>query len=113
MDITSGPAGPSSGTNLTAPSTSPVILSAPVASDTRPRIGITTSPRRGNDYYIPYKQAVEAVGAQPVDLPPGTSALQVDRLGADSRSTCRREPPRCPSWTASCCPAVGTSTRRS
>ena len=46
-----------------------------MASDTRPRIGITTSPRRGDDYYIPYKRAVEAVGAQPVDLPPGTGSL--------------------------------------
>ncbi len=46
-----------------------------MASDTRPRIGITTSPRRGDDYYIPYKRAVEAVGAQPVDLPPGTRSL--------------------------------------
>jgi len=41
----------------------------------RPRIGITTSPRRGADYYIPYKRAVEAVGAQPVDLAPGTTKL--------------------------------------
>ncbi len=41
----------------------------------RPRIGITTSPRRGADYYIPYRRAVEAVGAQPVDLPPGTRWL--------------------------------------
>jgi len=41
----------------------------------RPRIGITTSPRRGGDYYLPYRRAVEAVGAQPVDLPPGTTAL--------------------------------------
>src|ERR1041384_7934678 len=60
---------------LTAPSISPVILSAPMASRTRPRIGITTSPRRGDDYYIPYKRAVEAVGAQPVELPPGTGSL--------------------------------------
>jgi putative glutamine amidotransferase len=41
----------------------------------RPRIGITTSPRRGAEYYIAYKRAVEAVGGQPVDLPPGTSSL--------------------------------------
>jgi putative glutamine amidotransferase len=27
------------------------------------------------DYYVPYKRAVEAVGAQPVDLPPGTASL--------------------------------------
>src|SRR5881275_199585 len=60
----------------------------------RPRIGITTSPRRGDDYYDPYRQAVKAVGAEPVDLPPGTPSLpdvdgqarcarrQVDGLGA-------------------------------
>ncbi|HEV8596772.1 MAG TPA: gamma-glutamyl-gamma-aminobutyrate hydrolase family protein [Candidatus Dormibacteraeota bacterium] len=41
----------------------------------RPRIGITTSPRRGAEYYIPYRQAVEAVGAESVELPPGTAAL--------------------------------------
>ena len=40
-----------------------------------PRIGITTSPRRGADYYIAYKRAVEAVGARAVDLPPGTASL--------------------------------------
>src|SRR5437667_286593 len=41
----------------------------------RPRIGITTSPRRGAEYYVPYQRAVEAVGAQPVELPPGTASL--------------------------------------
>jgi len=41
----------------------------------RPRIGITTSPRRGAAYYAPYRRAVEAAGAEPVDLPPGTAAL--------------------------------------
>ena len=41
----------------------------------RPRIGITTSPRRGDTYYVPYRKAVEAVGAEPVDLPPGTPDL--------------------------------------
>ena len=47
----------------------------------RPRIGITTSHQRGADYYIPYRRAVEAVGAQPVDLPPGTRSLpEVDGL---------------------------------
>jgi putative glutamine amidotransferase len=47
----------------------------------RPRIGITTSPRRGDNYYIPYRKAVEAVGAEPVDLPPGTPRLpDVDGL---------------------------------
>lgn len=47
----------------------------------RPRIGITTSPLRGDAYYVAYKRAVEAVGAEPVDLPPGTSRLpDVDGL---------------------------------
>jgi putative glutamine amidotransferase len=41
----------------------------------KPRIGITTSPRRGTEYYVPYRRAVEAAGAEPVELPPGTSAL--------------------------------------
>ncbi len=46
-----------------------------MSREERPRIGITTSPRRGAEYYIAYKRAVEAVGAQPVDLPPGTARL--------------------------------------
>jgi putative glutamine amidotransferase len=41
----------------------------------KPRIGITTSPRRGEEYYVPYRKAVEAAGAEPVELPPGTTAL--------------------------------------
>jgi len=41
----------------------------------KPRIGITTSPRRGAEYYVPYRRAVEAAGAEPVELPPGTPAL--------------------------------------
>jgi putative glutamine amidotransferase len=41
----------------------------------RPRIGITTSPRRGAEYYAPYRRAVEAAGAEPVELPPGTPEL--------------------------------------
>jgi putative glutamine amidotransferase len=41
----------------------------------KPRIGITTSPRRGDEYYVPYRRAVEAAGAEPVELPPGTPAL--------------------------------------
>ena len=41
----------------------------------RPKIGITTSPRRGSEYYDTYKRAVEAAGAEVVDLPPGTSAI--------------------------------------
>ena len=50
--------------------------------DARPRIGITTSPRRGDQYYTPYRRAVEAAGAEPVELPPGTARLpeQVDGL---------------------------------
>ena len=47
----------------------------------KPKIGITTSPRRGAEYYVPYRRAVEAAGAEPVELPPGTSALpEVDGL---------------------------------
>lgn len=41
----------------------------------KPKIGITVSPRRGEDYYVPYRRAVEAAGAEPVELPPGTRAL--------------------------------------
>src|SRR6266571_4962787 len=41
----------------------------------RPRIGITVSPRRGEKYYVPYLKAVEAAGAEPVELPPGTPSL--------------------------------------
>src|SRR2546428_738821 len=52
-----------------------------MSREERPRIGITTSPRRGAEYYVPYKRAVEAVGAEPVDLPPGTTSLpNVDGL---------------------------------
>ena len=40
-----------------------------------PRIGITTSPRRGDAYYDTYRRAVEAAGAVAVDLPVGTRAL--------------------------------------
>ena len=47
----------------------------------RPRIGITTSPLRGADYYAPYRRAVEAAGAEPVELTPGTVTLpRVDGL---------------------------------
>ncbi|TAN34717.1 gamma-glutamyl-gamma-aminobutyrate hydrolase family protein [bacterium] len=41
----------------------------------RPKIGITVSPRRGEPYYSPYRRAVEAAGAEPVELPPGTQSL--------------------------------------
>ena len=47
----------------------------------RPKIGITVHPRRGLEYYVPYRRAVEAAGAEPVDLVPGTRALpEVDGL---------------------------------
>ncbi len=46
-----------------------------LALSERPKIGITTSPRRGESYYVPYRRAVEAAGAEPVDLPRGTTAL--------------------------------------
>jgi putative glutamine amidotransferase len=47
----------------------------------RPKIGITTSPKRGADYYAPYRRAVELAGAEPVELPPGTETLpSVDGL---------------------------------
>jgi putative glutamine amidotransferase len=49
--------------------------------DGRPRIGITTSPLIGDDYYIPYRHAVDAAGAEPVNLPAGTADLpEVDGL---------------------------------
>ena len=41
----------------------------------RPRIGVTTSPKRGDDYYITYGRAVEAAGAEAVYLPPGTRSV--------------------------------------
>jgi putative glutamine amidotransferase len=41
----------------------------------KPKIGITTSPRRGDQYYAPYRRAVVEAGAEPVDLPPGTASL--------------------------------------
>src|SRR5205085_2802302 len=43
--------------------------------EARPRIGITTSARRGDGYYLPYQRAVEAVGADAVELPAGTGSL--------------------------------------
>jgi putative glutamine amidotransferase len=45
------------------------------AAGDRPKIGITTSPRKGTEYYVPYRRAVEAAGAEPVELPPGTPSL--------------------------------------
>jgi len=49
--------------------------------DDRPKIGITVQPRRGLEYYAPYRRAVVAAGAEPVDLVPGTKSLpEVDGL---------------------------------
>jgi putative glutamine amidotransferase len=41
----------------------------------KPRIAITVSPRRGEPYYVPYRRAVEAAGAEAIELPPGTAEL--------------------------------------
>jgi putative glutamine amidotransferase len=41
----------------------------------RPKIGITVHPRRGLEYFVPYRRAVTAAGADPVDLVPGTRVL--------------------------------------
>jgi putative glutamine amidotransferase len=54
----------------------------------RPRIGVTVSARKGDRYYMPYLKAVEAAGAEPVELPAGTRSLpELDGLllpgGAD------------------------------
>ncbi len=52
-----------------------------MAADDRPKIGITVHPRRGLEYYVPYRRAVVAAGAEPLDLVPGTAALpDVDGL---------------------------------
>jgi putative glutamine amidotransferase len=44
-------------------------------SGDRPKIGITVQPRRGLEYYVPYRRAVTAAGADPVDLVAGTRSL--------------------------------------
>jgi putative glutamine amidotransferase len=46
-----------------------------VVDGDRPRIGVTTSPRREADYYLTYGRAVEAAGAEAVYLPPGTPSI--------------------------------------
>jgi putative glutamine amidotransferase len=47
----------------------------------RPKIAITVHPRRGLEYFVPYRRAVTAAGADPVDVVPGTKALpDVDGL---------------------------------
>ena len=49
--------------------------------EARPKIGITTSPKREADYYLTYGRAVEAAGAKAVYLPPGTGSLaEIDGL---------------------------------
>jgi len=47
----------------------------------RPKIAITVHPRRGLEYFVPYRRAVTAAGADPVDVGPGTKSLpDVDGL---------------------------------
>ena len=41
----------------------------------QPRIGVTVSAKRGDTYYLPYVQAIEAAGAEAVELPAGTPSL--------------------------------------
>jgi putative glutamine amidotransferase len=51
------------------------------ADTDRPKIAITVHPRRGLEYFAPYRRAVQAAGAEPVDLIPGTKVLpDVDGL---------------------------------
>ena len=40
-----------------------------------PKIGITVHPKRGLEYFEPYRRAVIAAGAETVDLVPGTKTL--------------------------------------
>jgi putative glutamine amidotransferase len=54
---------------------SPPLDSHDTHIDARPKIGITTSPRREAAYYLTYGRAVEAAGAQAVYLPPGTGSV--------------------------------------
>ena len=41
----------------------------------RPKIGVTTSPKRETGYYLTYGRAVEAAGAEAVYLPVGASSI--------------------------------------
>src|SRR4030081_1982551 len=51
------------------------------AGTDRPKIAITVHPRRGLEYFVPYRRAVTAAGADPVDVVPGTKSLpDVDGL---------------------------------
>lgn len=45
-------------------------------NEARPKIGITTSPKREADYYLTYGRAVEAAGAEAVYLPSGTDSVR-------------------------------------
>lgn len=61
--------------------TSPPLDRHDTHNHARPKIGITTSPRREADYYLTYGRAVEAAGAEAVYLPPGTgSVAEIDGL---------------------------------
>jgi putative glutamine amidotransferase len=52
-----------------------------VDGNARPRIAITVHPRRGLEYFVAYRRAVTAAGADPVDVLPGTKSLpDVDGL---------------------------------
>ena len=54
---------------------SPPQGSRTAAENDRPKIGITVHPRRGLEYFAPYRRAVAAAGAEPIDLVPGTRVL--------------------------------------
>src|SRR5260370_12112018 len=54
---------------------SPPSDSRDASTHDRPKIGITVHPRRGLEYFGPYRRAVVAAGAEPVDLVPGTKTL--------------------------------------
>jgi len=52
-----------------------------LSESTRPRIGVTVSPKRPAAYYQPYLRAVEVAGAEPVVLLAGSTSLEtVDGL---------------------------------
>jgi putative glutamine amidotransferase len=60
---------------------SPPRDSQTVDGSARPKIAITVHPRRGLEYFVPYRRAVTAAGADPVDVLPGTKSLpDVDGL---------------------------------
>jgi putative glutamine amidotransferase len=62
------------------PNSPPRARNTGVGND-RPKIAITVHPRRGLEYFVPYRRAVTAAGADPVDVAPGTKSLpDVDGL---------------------------------